>query len=97
MPCASDRLLRWGASTAAELAAADEQAHKYAVNETATLSGTQDQQGLIPRHGVARQASNVGAQLQIVGRAAAKHAGRYVPSYNLHALSVCTITWEMGV
>ena len=75
------RLLRWGASTLAELAAADDTAQPDISNTDTTeedqpLLGSQEQQAVSPRHGIARGASNVAAQMQSVGRAAAKNAGR---------------------
>lgn len=75
------RLLRWGASTLAELAATDDIAQPDLSNTDTTeedqpLLGSQDQQAVSLRHGIARGASNVAAQMQSVGIAAAKNAGR---------------------
>lgn len=78
-------MLRWGASTVAELASADamaaaseETAEALEVDETTALLVKKREQALAQKHGVMRQASTVGAQLQTVGRAAAKSAGRSV-------------------
>lgn len=90
------RLLRWGTSTAAELAAAEAAANAPAAAAADPEAGqaaeadqasestsllTHDQVweaalGSSDRRQVGRQASNVGAQLQSVGRAAARNAGR---------------------
>lgn len=78
-------MLRWGASTVAELASADamaaareETAEALEVDETTALLVKKGEQAVAQKHGVVRQASNVGAQLQTVGRAAVKSAGRSV-------------------
>ena len=78
-------MLRWGTSTVAELAAADaiaaatqETADVLDEDETTALLVRGEEQAEPQKQGVVRQASSVGAQLQTVGRAAAKSAGRSV-------------------